>query len=417
MMHSYLTRLGDFPSCAVLIHRMEDKRGRCNKFVMTLAIATEAEPEQVQEMCRAAPLIRESALGRIPWQEAAEAIAQSIGAGTVRVLCLEIGKYDGATSAPVKLLASRAFLKRWRDAHGDNSAREAGGDNRYIFEPTHADFEKDGDDFVEMFFEQALLAFAIDSPEGFHALLIEAPIDSAHAGDCSNVGKCIAQLERAADMELVVREAQQDMVLRVLDSGGTSAFVLNREGWVRKQNDCASRLLGEILHFPGAVAAAQPLPIPSDATAPDLKTLLPLDRLRASQYSVTTPSGRKLMIYAVPWRRNGSIFANGDELLIAWDTRADAPMLGAWQADPNGPLALSLRETFGLTRAESMLVVRLVGSNLRAAAADCGMAYETARSHIKSVFARMKLSSQSELMGLLSRFAYHERLRNALLDA
>jgi len=116
-------------------------------------------------------------------------------------------------------------------------------------------------------------------------------------------------------------------------------------------------------------------------------------------------------------RRNGSLFDNGDELLIAWDTRADAPMLGTWQSDPNGRLARSLRETFGLTRAESTLVLKLVGSDLRAAAAGCNMAYETARSHIKSVFARMKISSQGELTGLISRFAYHERLRASLLAA
>jgi hypothetical protein len=384
---------------------------------MTLELSILGQTHDERESCLAAPLIRQAARGRAKWQEAAQAMAQNFGAVSARILRLEAGSCDGATNSVTKLFASPAFLKRWREAEGETLAKEAGSESPVVFELTPTDFNDDGDNFARAFREQELLAFGIETPGGFYALMIETPTGQEQNGDCSNLMGCIAELERAADMEMVVREAQQDMLLRVLDSGGTSAFVLNSEGWVRKQNECAVKLLGEILHFPGGARENQSSQTASDQNARDLKKLLPLERMRASQYSVTTPENRKLMIYAVRWRPAGSIFDNGDELLIAWDMRAEAPMLGTWQSDPNGRLAKSLRETFGLTRAESALVLKLVGSDLRTAATSCGMAYETARSHIKSVFVRMKISSQSELTVLVSRFAYHERLRASLLAA
>jgi hypothetical protein len=384
---------------------------------MTLELSILGKTHDERESCLAAPLIRQAARDRAKWQEAAQAMAKNLCAESAHVLRLEAGSHDTATNSVAKLFALPAFLKRWRATHGESCAKEASCESRVRFEFIRADFDNDIDEFVRTFREQGQLAFAIETPENFFALMIQTPIGLEQAGDCTHLVGCIAELERAADMEKVVREAQQDMLLRVLDSGGTSAFVLNSEGWVRKQNECAVRLLGEILHFPGGAREDQSSQTASEQNAPDLKKLLPLERMRASQYSVTTPENRKLMIYAVRWRSNGSIFDNGDELLIAWDMRAEAPMLGTWQSDPNGRLAKSLHETFGLTRAESALVLKLVGSDLRTAATSCGMAYETARSHIKSVFVRMKISSQSELTVLVSRFAYHERLRAALLAA
>ena len=382
---------------------------------MTLEMTTQEKTHAEGESCRAAPLIRAAARGLVAWQEAAQAMAKNLCAESARVLRLEDGSFDSATNSVTKIFASPAFLKRWHATHGEACAKEASCESRVRFEFIRADFENDVEEFIRTFREQDLLAFAIETPENFFALMIETPTGIEQGGDCTNLVGCITELERAADMELVVREAQQDMLLRVLDSGGTSAFVLNREGWVRKQNDCALKLFGEILHFPGIDAEARSIQDTTDLQVADFTKLLPFDRLRTNQFSVITPADRKLMIYAVRWRCIGSIFENGDELVIAWDMRAEAPMFGTWQSDPNGRLAKSLHDTFGLTRAESALVLKLVGSDLRTAAASCGMAYETARSHIKSVFVRMKISSQSELNVLVSRFAYHERLRAALM--
>lgn len=404
------------PLDAALIHRMEPYRHSGDTDVMSLPAVSEDLIRPVLATCHAAPLIREAALGRLPWAEAARAIAENAGAEAACVVRLEPRDLPSqALLTRTQLFASQAFLSRWHEAGGHTHAAEHGGgaDARHFDLVPNTYAYEDG--YLENTFRrQGILALALESHQGFYALLIERPVRSESiSGECSRMLQCVAELERAADMELVVRQAQQAMALHILDSGGTSAFILDHDGWVRNQNECARELFGQMLHFPGT-AATELDGGDAHALLPSLKKLLPLERIRASQYSILTPTGRKLMIYAVPWRRNSSIFTSGDELLIAWDMRAEAPMLGTWKADPNGPLAQSLRETFGLTKTESLLALHLVGSNLRDAAADCGMAYETARSHIKSIFSRMKIGNQGELTGLLSRFAYHERLRRAL---
>ena len=144
------------------------------------------------------------------------------------------------------------------------------------------------------------------------------------------------------------------------------------------------------------------------------QAIFQLERARSNQYTITTPAGRRLIVYAAQWGQETSIFESGDELLIAWDMRIDAPLISLNGERSTDGLRDGLRHTFGLTRMESLLGAELIGSDLRSAAKQCGMAYETARSHLKSMFGRMKIRSQGELVALLARFAYHERLRQML---
>ena len=74
---------------------------------------------------------------------------------------------------------------------------------------------------------------------------------------------------------------------------------------------------------------------------------------------------------------------------------------------PNGgqqPLPTTvLRELYGLSGAEAKLANELfTGRCLTSAAANCGVRLSTARSVLKSVFAKCEVSSQAELLLLLS---------------
>ena len=58
-----------------------------------------------------------------------------------------------------------------------------------------------------------------------------------------------------------------------------------------------------------------------------------------------------------------------------------------------------LQRHFGLSPAEARLVLRLVaGDTLRSAAAKLAIRYETARTHLKSIFSKTGTNRQAELV-------------------
>lgn len=74
-------------------------------------------------------------------------------------------------------------------------------------------------------------------------------------------------------------------------------------------------------------------------------------------------------------------------------------------SDPSGPVDQSLlRLAFGLTPAEARLAARLgLGDSLRAVAEREGVTFETARTRLKSVFAKTQTKRQAELALLVAR--------------
>jgi DNA-binding CsgD family transcriptional regulator len=97
--------------------------------------------------------------------------------------------------------------------------------------------------------------------------------------------------------------------------------------------------------------------------------------------------------------------------ILPVDGAARTPFLGArallaltdleCEAKPD---AAAFAKAFGLSRAERMLASLLgTGLPLRQAAEQLGVAYETARTQLKAVFAKTGVHRQSELVALLSR--------------
>jgi DNA-binding CsgD family transcriptional regulator len=90
-----------------------------------------------------------------------------------------------------------------------------------------------------------------------------------------------------------------------------------------------------------------------------------------------------------------AVFSSAKAILLISDTERPS-------ADPSMDL---LRETFGLTRAEATLVSHLAReAPLPLAAELLGISFETARSHLKHIFAKTGTNRQSDLLRLIGRF-------------
>ncbi|WP_269930192.1 helix-turn-helix transcriptional regulator [Aminobacter sp. HY435] len=72
--------------------------------------------------------------------------------------------------------------------------------------------------------------------------------------------------------------------------------------------------------------------------------------------------------------------------------------------NPQSPPANVISKSLGLTPMEATLAMLLAeGASLRDAAASKAISYETARTHLRSIFSKLEVSRQSELVALVSR--------------
>ena len=101
-----------------------------------------------------------------------------------------------------------------------------------------------------------------------------------------------------------------------------------------------------------------------------------------------------LWVEAMPVTAFGSdLFSTGRAILLLTDLTS--------QPQPDTGL---LRVAFGLTAAEARLAARLAsGVGVKEAAVSLGVNRETARSQLKSVFAKTRTRRQAELVGLMAR--------------
>jgi DNA-binding CsgD family transcriptional regulator len=113
---------------------------------------------------------------------------------------------------------------------------------------------------------------------------------------------------------------------------------------------------------------------------------------------LSRPSGRrplKAVVFPIPPRARQ-----------AFDADADA-CAGVFVSDPERRVELpvdTLRRLYGLTPAEARLAVPLVrGARLQAAADELGIRINTARHHLKQIFAKTQTDSQASLIHLLLR--------------
>ncbi len=198
-------------------------------------------------------------------------------------------------------------------------------------------------------------------------------------------------LARAASLSAQIGRERAGLMVDALDLMGTPAAVIAGNGYMRAANRRFETVIGDratTVHrrllfrrmevnrwVDGVIAKARGGIIASGSIA-----------LRASDSSAAC------VIHMLPLRRTACDMFDSDGFVLI-------------VADPDNrlvPKAGLLRLLFDLTPAEAMLTVELAtGRSLQAAAGSRGIAYATARVHLRSIFAKTGCSRQAELVALL----------------
>lgn len=211
----------------------------------------------------------------------------------------------------------------------------------------------------------------------------------------------------ARSLELRSRLTQSEMVNQIyadaMDRLAVGGLVLDENGKIIVMNSIASDLLGRrdgLSMVNGTVRATST----HDDRA--LQSLIRAalnaevvaaeggERLHAQALSITRPSGARdlgLVVNGIRlgnkisdrWRSGVTIFIRDPESAV--------------RADP-----AILKQLFGFTQAESALATQLSkGESLEEAAAELNIRYNTARAHLRSMFAKTGVTRQAELVRIL----------------
>ncbi len=209
---------------------------------------------------------------------------------------------------------------------------------------------------------------------------------AASAG--AHLGRIVRLAERLADAQLSTR-------LDVLERFGCAAIVVGGDGQLIRANQTADRLMGT-----GVDLLSGRLVADGGRSVLDLRQILAAEA--GSERPMTFPAlvlrRRERPPIAVEIVSSGSFaarwFAPGRALLTLTELFI-APL-----RTPQVLIA-----AFGLTPAESLLATKLAeGIGIGAAARELGVGMETARTQLKSVFAKTGTRRQAELAALLARF-------------
>ncbi len=218
------------------------------------------------------------------------------------------------------------------------------------------------------------------------------PDDAAVRSALPGLNRLRPHLARAASLSAQIAEAAAQTMVDTLALAGTAAAVIDGDGNVRAFNQAFGTGLGDRvttrrnkLHFRHAEANARLNAVIQTGRAGAIAgasiVIEPHDDLSACA------------LHVLPLRRQArSLFdSNGFILIVADPTNR------------NTPNAALLKLLFDLTPAEAMLTTELAaGKSLRDAATLRGIAYATARTHLRAVFAKTGCHRQGELVALLN---------------
>ncbi|TPL46402.1 helix-turn-helix transcriptional regulator [Mesorhizobium sp. B2-4-6] len=191
--------------------------------------------------------------------------------------------------------------------------------------------------------------------------------------------------------------ARAEAGIEAFGASGSAAVMLDGYGKVLLVNPAAEALLGSNLRVHCGRLASWNKDA-TDTLEKSLKELLWIRAPSATMPPVALPriEGRPLIAYPM---RLGAVSPNALAPCQAVVVILDP------DSDPQPPEAI-LRSCFGLTAAEAGLARHISsGRKLESIADELGIRYETARNHLKAVFAKTQTHRQSELVAVLARLA------------
>lgn len=202
-------------------------------------------------------------------------------------------------------------------------------------------------------------------------------------------------MSSAAAVSSALGFATAKAALDAFELSGSAALIVDKQGEVIRVNPRAERLL----HGDVRIVARRLAAMDTNATAmldsglsrlvrnPDSPALLP---------PIALPREGQLPLMAYPLRLsdlNANPFATGRAFIVLVDPE-----------ERRRPPEAVLRDVFGLTAAEAKTAARLAsGDALETIADDLNVTKETARFHLKRIFAKTGVRRQAELVALFAR--------------
>lgn len=202
-------------------------------------------------------------------------------------------------------------------------------------------------------------------------------------------------MSSAAAVSSALGFATAKAALDAFELSGSAALIVDRQGEVIRANPRAERLLRGDVRIVARRLVAKDI----NATATLDSALSRLVRNPGSAAllpPVALPREGQLPLMAYPLRLSdldANPFARGRAFIVLVDPE-----------ERRRPPEAALRDVFGLTVAEARLAARLAcGEALEAIADDLNVTKETARFHLKRIFAKTGVRRQAELVALFAR--------------
>lgn len=202
----------------------------------------------------------------------------------------------------------------------------------------------------------------------------------------------------ALSVKLGTLDQWRQVGLAVLEGMQHAVFVLGADGAVLATNARADELIaaadgiaifGRRLRCDGAAQQVNLDRLIHAAISPET------DAPRGGWQRIERPSGRAPLLTLV------SHFAACESLFSSFEPRA-LVIIGDPHSESPSVMQM-LQETYALTPTEACLASALAsGHSLESAAASLGMQVTTARSHLKSIFAKLGVNRQQDLVRLLT---------------
>lgn len=234
-------------------------------------------------------------------------------------------------------------------------------------------------------------------PDAAIRLRVTRADDRADFGDIEKalIARLVPHLRIALDLHsrLTTTQAESQLFSSVMAGLAVASFILDRDGRILRCNTVGAQML---LDDSGIAERSGRLELRTRAASDAITRILasPPPPGEERLFEIATPSGPVLHARA----RAVPSAAYGDG---AW--------LALFVADPTRPAAPTretLRERFQLTPAEAALALQLMdGAPLADAASALAIAYNTARSHLRAIFAKTGTHRQIELVALLHTVA------------
>ena len=215
------------------------------------------------------------------------------------------------------------------------------------------------------------------------------------AGDLPVLADVAPHLERVVSLAARLALAHGRTAVDALERIGRAAYVVDRAARI-----VAANALAEAIASDGLTIVRGFLHATDRASDDRLQRTLARATVRQPGAPPPDPvfvarrEGRPLMVEALPATgAMADVFQRIAALVVVTDLDVRAK-----------PADKVIRDAFGLTRAEASLASSLAsGDELRAAGNSFGMSYETARAHLRAIFAKTHVSRQAELVALLVR--------------